>query len=110
MTPHSSRRTERRRCGPYTPALPQVTLDRPILITGTPRSGKTVVRRIMAAADEFVCVEEPLMIWSAGMGVRSDDRRTAEDASPEVCERIRRAKQRPTVNPGEIGTTSRSRV
>lgn len=70
--------------------MTQVTLDRPILVTGTPRSGKTVVRGIMASADEFVCVQEPLMIWSAGMGVRSDDRRTADDASPEVCQRIRR--------------------
>ncbi len=70
--------------------MTEVKLDRPILFTGTPRSGKTVVRRIMAAADEFVCVEEPLMIWSRGMGVRSDDRRTADDASPDVCERIRR--------------------
>ncbi len=70
--------------------MTEIALDRPILITGTPRSGKTVVRRILAAADEFVCVEEPLMIWNAGMGVRSDDRRTASDASPEVCERIRR--------------------
>ena len=69
--------------------MTETTLDRPILVTGTPRSGKTVVRSIMSAADEFVCVEEPLMIWSAGMGVRSDDRRTANDASPEVCERIR---------------------
>jgi Sulfotransferase family len=68
----------------------QTALDRPILITGTPRSGKTVVRRIMEAAREFVCVEEPLMIWSAGMGVRSDDRRGADDATPEVTERIRR--------------------
>lgn len=70
--------------------MSQPTLDRPILVTGTPRSGKTVVRNIMGAASEFACVEEPLMIWNAGLGVRSDDRRDANDATPDVTDRIRR--------------------
>ncbi len=63
--------------------------DRPILVTGTPRAGKTVVREIMGAAAEFVCVGEPLMVWNCGLGARPHDRRTAEDATPEVTRWIR---------------------
>lgn len=66
-----------------------MTLDRPILVTGTPRAGKTVIRDIMGAAQEFLCVEEPLMIWNYGLGARAHDRRTGEDATSEVSRRIR---------------------
>jgi hypothetical protein len=69
--------------------VPEHPLDRPVLITGTPRSGKTVVRKILRAADEFLCVDEPLLMWNYGLGARRDDRRTADDATPEVAQRIR---------------------
>lgn len=64
-------------------------LDRPILITGSPRAGKTLVSEVLRAADEFHCVDEPLMIWNYRHGARPDDRRTHADASPAVVERIR---------------------
>lgn len=65
-----------------------MALDRPILITGTPRSGKSLVRTILASSADFLCLEEPLMIWNAGMGDRPDDRRTASDATEAVRKRI----------------------
>lgn len=63
---------------------PGKALDRPVLVTGTPRSGKSLIRTILSSSRDFLCVEEPLMIWSVGMGDRPDDRRTAADATDAV--------------------------
>jgi len=67
-----------------------VKLDRPVIITGTPRSGKSCVWRLLRESDEFVAVEEPLMIWDAGIS-GPDDRRGAEGVTDEIAERIRQA-------------------
>lgn len=64
-------------------------LDRPVLVTGIPRAGKTTVRRILSAAEEFASIHEPVLTWNYGMRSRRDDRRTAEDATPDVREHIR---------------------
>lgn len=71
-----------------------MSLDRPVLVTGTPRTGKSVVRRIIAGGEEFHGVEEPLLIWNYGMGKQPDDRRTEADATPAVRRRIRADCQR----------------
>jgi hypothetical protein len=68
--------------------------DRPILVTGTPRSGKSLVARILRHAPEFLWLGEPGQIWDIGMGTQSDDRRTADDATASVRRRIRNACQR----------------
>jgi hypothetical protein len=66
-------------------------LDRPILITGTPRSGKTVLRELIRkTADEFLVAVEPSPTWNVGRRARDHDRRTAEEATPAVRRRIRR--------------------
>ena len=65
-----------------------VRLDRPILVTGTPRSGKSVVAEIIGLAPEFEYVGEQLLIWDFGLGRRSDDRRGAAEASEEVRREI----------------------
>jgi hypothetical protein len=65
-----------------------MSLDRPILVTGTPRSGKTLVSAILAKAPGLLSLEEPLMVWDAGARSRADDRRVAADATPEVCRSI----------------------
>jgi Sulfotransferase family len=67
-----------------------MTLDRPILVTGTPRCGKSCVTHILNHLPEFCRVKEPLMIWDAGLGSRRDDRRTACEATPALRETILR--------------------
>ena len=65
-----------------------MTLDRPILVTGTPRSGKSVVAKRIGRAPEFHHLSEPLMIWDAQIGRRDDDRREASEATDAVREQI----------------------
>lgn len=63
----------------------------PIFVTGTPRSGKSVICRMLTREPEFQWVREPLMIWDTDLGPRSDDCRTAEEATPELSARIQKA-------------------
>jgi len=68
-----------------------VKLDRPILVTGTPRSGKTCVWEVLRRADEVHGIREPIAIWSTPPRGRADDCRTADDATENVKTRIVRA-------------------
>ena len=63
------------------------TLDRPVLIVGTPRSGKTLVSRVLGDTGEFGYVDEPLSTWDLGLGSRADDCRGADEADA-VAEQI----------------------
>lgn len=63
-------------------------LDRPVLVTGTPRAGKTVVASMIALAPEFAHVGEPLLIWDFGLGARNDDCREAADVTDRVRQHI----------------------
>lgn len=63
-------------------------LDRPVLVTGTPRSGKTQIWRLLSASGEFAAIEEPLLLWDAS-STSDDDRLTSAEATPQVSERIR---------------------
>jgi hypothetical protein len=67
------------------------TLRDPILVTGSPRSGKTLVAWILAYVPGLTYVNEPLSAWALGAAARSDDRRTPEEATPEVIAKIRKA-------------------
>lgn len=63
-------------------------LDRPVLVTGTPRSGKTCVSWILERAEEFALANEPLMNWDPGLTGMKDDRLTADHATPRIRARI----------------------
>lgn len=64
-----------------------MALDRPVLIVGSPRSGKTCVWDLLACAPELVPVREPLAIWEADTRT-PHDRWTAEDLTPALRQRI----------------------
>lgn len=66
-------------------------LDRPVLIIGTPRCGKTCVARVLAQAEQFAAIEEPITIWEEGPAFRPHDRLTASAATPIVRRRILRS-------------------
>lgn len=65
-----------------------MTLDRPVLITGTPRAGKSLVARVFGALPEFFWLSEPKEVWDIGLGRRDHDRRTTDEATPEVSKAI----------------------
>ena len=65
-----------------------MTLDRPVLVTGTPRSGKSVVAQLLDGLREFTWISEPLMVWDLGLGARPDDRRGAEEATDRLRDQI----------------------
>tara|TARA_B100000959_G_scaffold156821_1_gene164452 strand:+ start:382 stop:1245 length:864 start_codon:yes stop_codon:yes gene_type:complete len=60
----------------------------PILVTGTPRSGKSVVARLITKEPSYQWIHEPLMIWDMDMGTREDDRRSAKEVTTSLRERI----------------------
>lgn len=69
-------------------------LDRPVLVTGTPRSGKSGVARSLGMTREFLYFDEPLMIWNLGARRSPLDTREADEALPRVCEAIHRECQK----------------
>lgn len=75
-------------------------LDRPILVTGTPRCGKTCVSQLLARADEFTLLAEPLSIWDIGKR-GGDDLRSEAEATERVRRAIRRACQRAVQRAGK---------
>ncbi len=66
-------------------------LDRPVIVTGTPRSGKSCISEILDHLDEFKWLSEPLMVWDMEFGARPDDRRGAEDATDALRTKITNA-------------------
>jgi hypothetical protein len=69
-------------------------LDRPVLVTGTPRSGKSSVADTLGMLPEFLFLDEPLMIWELGHKRSNDDLRPASDATDAVKRQIREALSR----------------
>jgi len=74
-----------------------MSLDRPVLVTGTPRSGKTCVHDILVGSGEFACGDEPLLLWEAGKAAKGDDCLGPQDATDRVrrgilsrCEKVMR--------------------
>ena len=66
----------------------ETMLDRPMLVIGAPRSGKSLVTNVFRSAEEFCVLGEALMTWNLGMGSRPDDRRLAEEANEKIREQI----------------------
>lgn len=67
-----------------------IIFDRPILIVGACRSGKTLVKRIVSTLSDMAGGHEPFMIWNMGMLDHSDDSRNTEEATEDLVDRIRR--------------------
>lgn len=65
------------------------SLDRPIIIVGAPRSGTTILSKMLQAHHEVEYLEEARLIWRYGNDRKSDMLRVA-DARPAVCRHIRR--------------------
>lgn len=64
-------------------------LKEPILVIGTPRSGKTLTATILSHATGLVYSSEPISIWAIGASSGPDDRRYVEEATPATIKRIR---------------------
>lgn len=67
----------------------KVKFDRPVLIVGTPRSGKTTVSRLVASSGEFAQFDEQVLMWEGGISPGKDDCRTVDMATTSVRESIR---------------------
>lgn len=76
-------------------------MDRPILVTGTPRAGKSVVANLIALAPEFQYVKEPLTIWDTELGSRDDDLRTADEVTSQLRDSIVSACEALLTEPGK---------
>lgn len=63
-------------------------LIQPIVIIGAPRSGTTLLGRLLSRHLELAYIEEPRLIWRYGND-RKSDMLTAADARPEVSRYIR---------------------
>jgi hypothetical protein len=66
-----------------------VKIKSPILITGAPHSGKSLLAKILSQNSQFFCFGGPLSLWNIGMQSSADDVRTESDATPEVTHEIR---------------------
>ncbi len=63
-------------------------LDRPILIVGAPRSGKSLITNVFRSAEEFCLVNEPLSIWNLGWRSGDDDCRSEGEVTPRIQQQI----------------------
>lgn len=63
-------------------------LDKPIIIVGAPRSGTTMMGRILSRHPNLKYFQEPRLIWRYGNDGKSDMLRPA-DARPEVVKHVR---------------------
>ena len=68
-----------------------MTLQAPIVLVGTHRSGTTWLGGLVEQIPGVVYWPEPREVWSWGHWFRSDDVLTPEDATPMVARHIRRA-------------------
>ena len=82
-------RRERLRPGPWdvTRGTPHA-LDRPVLIIGSHRAGKSLVMRIIGNSPEFHQSDEPMMFWNIGMRHQRDDVRDPEEATDALRSEI----------------------
>jgi hypothetical protein len=67
---------------------PDAKVEGAVLITGTPRSGKSLLGNILKHAPEFHYVGESVSTWDEGMPRRGDDCRDATEATEAVRARI----------------------
>lgn len=64
------------------------TVDRPIIILGAPRSGTTILSRVLEAHPQLVRIGEPRLTWRYGNETKSDMLRP-RDLTPEIRSHIR---------------------
>jgi hypothetical protein len=67
-----------------------VTLERPIIILGSARSGTTLLAQLLKEHPTLAVWEEPTHIWRHRHAYRSSDILTARDATPAISAYIRR--------------------
>jgi hypothetical protein len=60
----------------------------PIIIVGSPRSGTTMLGKMLAAHPEVAYWEEPRTIWSQGHAWKGDDVLTESDLTPSIARKI----------------------
>jgi len=65
-------------------------LHKPVIIIGAPRSGTTLMGKILSQHQDVLYLEEPRLTWRYGNDRKSDQLRP-EDARPEVIDYIHRA-------------------
>ena len=63
-------------------------IQSPILIVGSPRSGTTLLGKILSSHPEVAYWEEPRTIWSQGHAWRGDDVLMEADLTPSIARRI----------------------
>jgi hypothetical protein len=67
---------------------PLATLVRPIVVVGAPRSGTTLLGKLLGSHPALAHLDEPRLTWRYGNDAKSD-MLSPEDARPEVCQHIR---------------------
>lgn len=70
------------------PARPEISLDRPIVVIGAPRSGTTLLGQLLGAHPALCHIDEPRLTWKYGNDGKGD-MLTGADARPDVCRFIR---------------------
>ncbi len=63
-------------------------LDRPIILIGSPRSGTSLLGRLLAAHPDVAHWKEPRMVWSTGNQHLPDDVLHKEHLTPEIAAEI----------------------
>lgn len=63
-------------------------LDRPIILIGSPRSGTSLLGRLLAAHPDVAHWKEPRMVWSTGNQHLPDDVLLEEHLTPEIAAEI----------------------
>lgn len=81
---------------------PPREIRRPILIVGSPRSGTTMLGKLLSQHPDITYWEEPRPIWSQGNAWRADDRLVASDLTPAIAKRIDRRFSRFLADSGRV--------
>ena len=81
---------------------PPREIRRPILIVGSPRSGTTMLGKLLSQHPDIAYWEEPRPIWSQGNAWRDDDRLVASDLTPAIAKRIDRRFSRFLADSGRV--------
>lgn len=75
-------------------------LDAPIIVIGAPRSGTTILSRVLEAHPALALIGEPRLIWRHG-NERKSDLLLLADARPEVVAHIRERFAQETIGQGK---------
>ncbi len=70
------------------PSSEKRKLDRPIILIGSPRSGTSLLGRLLAAHPDVAHWKEPRMVWITGNQHLPDDVLHEEHLTPEIAAEI----------------------